>query len=437
MTISLEEECRKPTKKRIVFVNRFYWPDESATSLLLTDLAEHLALDDSNVIIVTSRLRYTSSGDLLSRGEHRKGVNIHRVWTTGFNRRSIAGRMLDFLTFYVFSAVALLRLVRPGDVVVAKTDPPLIQVTAWIVTRIKRAHLINWCQDLFPEIALVLSKGRGSGVWGSVLLRLRNLALKRSEANVTISNEMRRTLLSQGIAKERTHVIRNWPNQAIKPVPKHINALRKAWCMEDNFVIGYSGNLGRAHLPDRVHTLVDELAGFSRLTFLFIGSGHGMTWLRRQCHQQGHQHAVFKPYQPSTSLSASLSVPDVHLISLKNGCQRFLSPSKFYGVLAAGRPVIFLGDANSELAELIHGLEVGIILSPDDVQAWPDLVSDLIHDDDRRARMGINAREACLDQFSPRRSLAAWQHVINGTPATVDSGMLGESQIQFPVETTN
>lgn len=396
----------------MIFINRFYWPDDSATSQLLTDLAEHISLNGTKVTIITSRLRYASSKERLpTKGRH-NGVEICRVWTTGFDRKSLAGRAVDFLTFYIFATFALIRLVQRNDIVVAKTDPPLIQVFAWLATWIKQGRLVNWCQDLFPELIYGVAQKEKGMVLSTALHRLRNFALRRSYVNVTISNEMGKTLAIQGLDKKRIQVIRNWCDPAIMPIASRTNALRKRWQLEDYFVLGYSGNLGRAHLPDMVHLLVDELADIAELRFLFIGSGHGMTWLRQQCQRQGHKHVIFKPYQPRETLSLSLSVPDLHLISLRSGCQNFIAPSKYYGILAAGRPVAFLGDSDCEMAEEVRESQLGITLAADRQETWRDQVLGLIKNKAELATMGNKARQTHETRFASRRSLDAWQRII-------------------------
>ena len=405
-------------ENRVILVNRFYWPDQSATSQLLTDLAEHIAASGTKVVIVTSRLLYSSAKDRLAPIEHHKGVEIRRVWTTGFDRASLAGRALDFLTFYLFASFTLIKIIHRGDMVVAKTDPPLIQVFAWFATWIKRGRLVNWCQDLFPEVIYAVAEQRNKGVIAATLHRLRNFALRRSELNITISNEMSNTLIAQGLDKRRVQVIRNWCDPAIAPISNGANALRQNWRLKDHVVLGYSGNLGRAHIPDKIHLLINELVDITSLRFLFVGSGHGMKWLRQQCHREGHGHVIFKPYQPRESLSLSLSVPDIHLISLRSGCQNFLSPSKYYGILAAGRPIAFLGDRDCELAAEIEQSQFGTILDINHAQTWRNQILGLLENKAALTAMGANARRAYEAQFTARNSLDAWSRVIEHVPTS-------------------
>jgi len=403
-------------KNKVVFVNRFYWPDVSATSQLLTDLAEHLASNGTDVTVITSRLHYASPETKLPPAEQHNGVNICRVRTSAFHRSSLLGRLLDFVTFCVSSTIALIKLVKPNDIVVAKTDPPLIQLFAWIAVGLRRARLVNWCQDLFPEVAFAVMRDDKPSKLSGALSQLRNFALKRSDVTVTVSDEMRQTLISQGVNRDRVIVIKNWCGKDVVPVPKEKNALREEWGLNDDFVIGYSGNLGRAHVPEKIYELVKELANVPKVKLLFIGSGHGMSWLKQRCHDERRDHVIFKPYQPRAELSTSLSLPDLHLMSLKSGCQKYLAPSKFYGILAAGRPVAFLGDRQTDLAKEIDHSGIGITLPIDRPSSWRSVLLSMIGDRAGLIEMGVNARKVYEQRFTPGTSLNAWQSAIETDP---------------------
>jgi colanic acid biosynthesis glycosyl transferase WcaI len=145
---------------RVVFVNRYFYPDESATAQLLSDLAFGLAEHGFDVHVVCSRQLYGAPEAQLPAEEAVRGVVIHRVWTTRFGRRRLLGRALDYVSFYITCAVELLGLLRRRDVVIAKTDPPLISIVAALAARLRGAVLVNWLQDVFPEVASQLAPTR-------------------------------------------------------------------------------------------------------------------------------------------------------------------------------------------------------------------------------------------------------------------------------------
>src|SRR5512140_1118252 len=162
---------------RIIFLNRYFYPDHSATSQMLSDLAFFLAGAGHEVCVVTSRQRYDDAGAVLPARERIDGVEVHRVRTTRFGRDNLVGRAADYATFYLAAGWRLWRIARVGDVVVAKTDPPLISVVASVVARWRRAPLVNWVQDVFPEVAEALGVRALKGPQAALLRWLRNRAL--------------------------------------------------------------------------------------------------------------------------------------------------------------------------------------------------------------------------------------------------------------------
>jgi colanic acid biosynthesis glycosyl transferase WcaI len=400
-------------RARLIAINRFYAPDYSATAQLLTELAEHLAAQGIEVVVVTSRQRYDDAKAALPAWEVHHGVTTRRVWTSSFGRHWLLGRALDYLSFYLAAFVALLRLTRTGDTLLAKTDPPLIAVVAWLAARLRGAELINWCQDLFPEVAAALGLRWAAGPVGRALRRLRNLSLRTARLNVVLCDRMAEHLRAEGIPSDRIAVIPNWADgRLIRPVPPECNPLRREWGLEGRRVIGYSGNLGRAHdLPALQGFIAAMAARDAELVFLFIGGGAGTAALRDWAAAQGlGPRLQFRPYQPSERLAESLSLPDAHLVSLDPACEGLIMPSKLYGVLAAGRPVIVLGDPQGAVAGLVRQLNAGVTWGPggeSDVlqlmeRSWDAAATD-------RLRSTFEA------EFDGVRALQQWQTALNST----------------------
>lgn len=139
-------------RRRVIFVNRFFHPDLSATSQLLTDLVRELPHEDFELHVVCSRQLYANSRTLLPTHEVIDGVHVHRVWSMRFGRDRLLGRGLDYLSFFICSAAELAGCARRRDVIVAMTDPPLIGVCAAVIARRRGAVLINWLQICFPRL---------------------------------------------------------------------------------------------------------------------------------------------------------------------------------------------------------------------------------------------------------------------------------------------
>lgn len=398
---------------KIVFVNRYYAPDHSATSQMLTDLAAALAAAGADVHVVTSRLRYGDASASLPARESIDGVEVHRVWSPSFARGRLGARGLDDLGFSVAASVALFRLVRRGDVVVAKTDPPLVMVPAGWVARRRGARIVNWLQDVFPEVAAELGVKLARGLPGLLLRWLRNRSLRGASANVVVGHRMRDRISALGVDPRNIVVIANWADGAtLRPVAPGANALRAEWGIGDRFVVGYSGNMGRAH---ELATLLDAaalLAARSDIVFLFVGDGVQKSALVHRAAERGLTNVRFEPYQARARLAASLSAADVHVVSLHPGLEGLVVPSKFYGIAAVGRPIVYIGDPDGEIGTIIGAADCGMRVAPGDAAALAASLVALCEEPDRRARLGGNARRTFEARYDKPIAVARWQELL-------------------------
>lgn len=398
---------------KLVFVNRFFHPDLAATSQLLSDLTFALAADGTEVHVVTSRARYDDPKAALATSEIVRRVRVHRVWTTGFGRHRLLGRFFDYLSYHVSAGLALWRIATPGDKVVVMTDPPLMAVAALPAIGTRGALLINWLQDLFPEIAARGGLVSEAGVAMRVLRALRNAALRRAAVNVVVCHHMRDRLFDQGVPSRIVEVVPNWADGArVHPVPAAENPLRAEWGLAGKFVVGHSGNLGRVHEVDTIGQAIEGLAADRDLVFLFIGGGAGYEKLRGRVEARGPANVSFRPYEPRERLHLSLSLPDVHLVSLAPAMEGLAFPSKLYGVLAAGRPALFVGARDAEAAQLLRDADCGIAVEAGQPEQLIEAIRYLKDRPERCREMGSRARAAFERAYDADRAIAHWRRLL-------------------------
>jgi glycosyltransferase involved in cell wall biosynthesis len=436
---------------KIIFLNRFFYPDHSATSQMLSDLAFALAGRGHDVQVITSRLTY--EGDwALSPTESVRNVTISRVPTTAFGRGKLVGRALDYFTFYISAGFRLALDAQAGDVVVVKTDPPMLSVVAGPIARLKGARYINWLQDLFPEIATVLGIG-GSRTqkWAASLLRrLRDTTLHCADSNVVLGERMSARLKKRRVPQERITIIANWADgDMIRPIDRGRNALRQDWNLEDAFVVGYSGNLGRAHSFETFlgavahleahqkartnarrfanagdsawrHSSDKDIPSQHHIRWLFIGGGAQTEKLRAAVRERRYESVMFRPYQSRERLSESLSAPDVHLISLKPSLEGLIVPSKYYGIAAAGRPAIFVGNPEGELARVIRDSKTGFVIRDGDGVGLAKAILELAGNPELAAEQGERARQLFESKYDFAHAITAWENLLCGIFGEID-----------------
>lgn len=408
---------------RVIFINRYFHPDISATSQMLDDLTRRLVREGIEVHVVCSRQLYNYAAAKLAAEDTVAGVQVHRVNTTRFGRARLLGRAFDYLSFYLTATLKLLELVRQGDVLVAKTDPPLISVPAAAVAMWRDAILINWLQDLFPEVVEHLQGSRMPGWLQRYLCRLRDRSLRVAASNVVIGERMKELLLARGVAAEKVQVIENWADgEFVNPLPVEHSALRTRLGLQGKFVIGYSGNLGRAHEFETLLQAAIYLRYETEVVFLMIGGGARMQQLKAAVEQQLLNNFLFLPYQPRKMLADSMAAADVHLACLQPALEGLIVPSKVYGVLAAGRPCIFIGDRDGEVARILRRHGCGHAVTMGDADALLSALWHLKLDVGYRQRLGQRAATVFVERYTADSGADRWLRVLAEVKASTLQG---------------
>ncbi|MBV1929203.1 MAG: glycosyltransferase family 4 protein [Gammaproteobacteria bacterium] len=398
--------------KKIIFVNRFFYPDQSATSQILTDLLRNIdAPVNAELHVITSRSAYLNDAKFAA-SEKLNNIFIHRVWTTNFGRSKLAGRAIDYLSFYLFTFLSLFKLVSKDDIVIAKTDPPVISFVVYIVTSIKKAHLINWLQDLFPDVAGELGVIDAESLLFRILNKIKYASLAAAEVNVVIGEKMGALLAAQGINKNKIEVIRNWSiNENVNYIPKEQNHLINDWGLTDKFVVSYSGNFGWAHEYEPIKRLITDFVG-DDVVFLFIGGGKHYDDLKEYADTSSIRNVIFKPYQDTKDLNYSLSVADLHLVSLNPSLEGLIVPSKFYGIASIGVPMLFLGDNDGEIAQVIKSKKCGFIISPSNYDEIVAVIHEIKNDKDKLTTISKNLTGLYRSEYKPVVAYKKWEEIL-------------------------
>ena len=344
-------------RPRVLVLNQYYWPGVEATAHLLSELCEALA-DEFDVTVVTGMVSDASSP---GRSE-RAGVEIVRVGSTAYDRSKLSLRAVNYLTYLGLSLWEGLK-VDPPDVVLCMTDPPVIADLALVLARRFDVPLVVVSQDVFPEVAVALKRLDNPALVELLRLATR-LYLKRADRVVAIGDTMRERLVGKGAERERIDVIPNWVDTSDLEPKARDNAWAREHGLHDKFVVMHSGNIGHAQDLDTLIRAATFLRDLDDLRIVLIGGGARRDELKELARVLETDRVVFMGYQPREVLADSLSSADVHVVGLAKGLSGYVVPSRLYGVLAVGRPVIAAAEPDSETAQAVERAAAGIVVPP-------------------------------------------------------------------------
>ena len=400
-------------RTRVLFLNRSYWPDGEATGQLLTELTEDLAARfDITVVAGLPNTNPSGEAHRLLRSETRHGVRILRVPHTRLPKGWLPGRAINFVTFLI-AAFFRATFCRRQDIIVAETDPFLLAYLGWALRLRHRARLIVYLQDIHPDVGVAIGRLRETALTKMLRSSL-NAVYRSADRVVVLSRDMSQTLQSTGVAETSLVSIPNWIDTATVRPSEGRNRFR-ATCGagDDTFLVMYSGNLGLTQQLDSVLNAAEALRFRNDVLFVFVGGGSAEAGLREAASQRNLTNVKFFPYQPKASLGESLSAADLHLITVHPAALAYLMPSKFYGILAAARPVLAAVPRETELADIIESNRLGYIVPSGNSDAMAAAIMLAANDRQETREMGLRGRQLAESNFDRKRVTAQFGNLVS------------------------
>lgn len=407
---------------RVLLINQTFYPDVAATAQYGHDLARHLVGCGHEVTAIASRSMYGSAGAVLPADEMVDGIRIVRVGKSVFGKSSIAARVVDFALFYVAASWKAFTLPR-HDVVVCFTTPPFIAIVGWLLRVCRGTRFVYWMMDVYPDVLVAcgVASRRSPLTWS--LDRLNRFCVRRSDRTVVLGRCMRDLLLRKGVPADRLELINVWADPAeFTAADDPTNRYRREWNCGDRLLVMYSGNFGIGHDVATIAAGVIALRDRDDVMFAFVGGGKRKAELLRLLRDAGVTNFVEADYQPRQRLGELLAAADVHLASLLPGAEGVMVPSKLYGVLATGRPVIYVGEPIGEVARAIEESGSGVVTPPGDGPAFAAAVCRLAENRAEARGMGERARESVIRTWGAGRALEQWRALIESLDSAWGSG---------------
>lgn len=350
--------------KKLLFVNQHYAPDIAATGQKLTDLAEYLAGHGHEVTVMCSKGQYLS-GELEAPSEEKlNGVRVIRLGATSFGRTTHLKRLFDYASFYVRVFLKLLTGPR-YDYTIWLTTPPLLCVAGAALHLLRRQAYGIWSMDLHPDAEEALGMIKPDGALSKILHALNNWGYRKADFVVDLGQYMKALIMEKGVAPHKTHTISMWDRfESVTHIAHENNRLRYDLGLQDKFIVMYSGNAGMAHRFDEVLEAMRLLKGHSDIYFLFVGDGPRKTEIIEFTARYQIKNFQYLDYFPRARLSESLSMANLHLLTLRQEMAGIAVPCKLYGIMAVGRPVVMVGPVKSEPASTILAEKMGHVIDP-------------------------------------------------------------------------
>jgi glycosyltransferase involved in cell wall biosynthesis len=342
-------------KHSYVFVTQVYVPDPNATGQHLADVAEELARRGHDVVVYTSNRGYDNPEVFYAPSETRNGVRIRRLPLSHFGKSSIAVRILGGVSF-VGQAIVRAATRRKVDAIVVSTSPPMAPFAAIALRALRGARVKYWVMDINPDQIVALGMARPDAPSVRAFNWLNRKMLAAADDIVVLDRMMADRINRKLDVSAKLTILPPWPAQDPgKLVPHEENPFRAKYVGDDRRVIMYSGNHGPSNPLDTILEAARRLEDDPRLLFMFIGGGIG----KQEIDEAAGRNIISLPYQPRAELRNSLSAADVHIVTVGDAVPGIVHPSKVYGAMAVGRPILLVGPPENHVADIMAEHDIG------------------------------------------------------------------------------
>ena len=389
------------SQAHFVFLNQYYPPDLAPTGVMLRDVAEEMVARGNRVTILCSRGGYSGKGAEEQDSNSSVQVEVVRVPTFRFGRQSLIGKLCDYASFYLFAFLRAFMVKGKPTCYVAMTTPPYLGVLARLVSKFRGAGHAHWVMDLYPDVMVAHGILKEGSFKQLILCSLSRWGFggKRNQGTVSLGPDMAEKIMT-GHGVSLCEVIPLWSGIELDQSTEEMGqSLRTKRGWEEKTVFLYSGNMGLGHRLGEFLCLAKENAQNSKVHFAFYGGGKRRKEVEEVLLQDDCLSIELGDYVPEEQLAGHLLSADVHLASLEPSWDGCMVPSKIQGVMASGRPVIFIGSETCSIGQWILESGGGWVVPPEDVDSLHQAILEA-QDEGERRRRGAAALRFSKKMFS-------------------------------------
>jgi glycosyltransferase involved in cell wall biosynthesis len=377
---------------RILLLNLYYPPDTSATAKMADTVVNALA-KNNQVTVLCGRPSYDPSERRswrLFQTEEKQNVQIVRVGSTDYPRFDMQKRVLNYLSYTLLAIPRA--LFAPCDVIVAMTDPPFEGIVGAFVALLKGKPYFYNIRDMYPDMAVggaIVDPGLLARVWE----KMHRWALRRATKVIVLGEDMRNRIVAKGVSLSQIEIVRDGTEisslepPALQPDQSVISEIRG----DNKFVLLHAGNIGFYGAWETLIAAARQLAE-DGIGLVFVGEGAQQAQLKNRAH--GVSNVRFLPFFAASKISSVLAAADAHLITVKRGLEGVVVPSKMYGILAAGKPIVAVAPPETDVVSLGKQFGFSVVADPDNSDDVAHVIRTLAANPGKVAEMGRAAMAA-------------------------------------------
>lgn len=407
-------------KKKLLIYAHYYYPDVASTGQILAELSEGM-LDAFDITVICVVPSY--SGKIKEKYKKNRiykevynGVNLIRVRVPEFDKKNKISRIKNLLAYFMNSIIATIKLDK-FDYIYSISQPPVLGGTLGVFGKfLKGGKFIYNIQDFNPEQTMAVGYSKNKLIINLAMF-LDKWNCKKSDKVIVVGRDMQETLNERFKNKKVPNnvFINNWIDEKeVYPIVSHeeIDNFKFKYELNDKFIIMYSGNIGLYYDLENIIKVIGKFKDRDDIIFAFVGDGSVKEKIEKYSIQNNLNNVKFIPYQPKEKLKYSLNSADVHWVVNAKGIKGVSVPSKLYGVMAVGKPVLGVLDSGSEARLILEESNCGVCSEPSDYKMIENNINYIINNKEKIKSLGMNGREYLENYLSKNKSIDKYKKNI-------------------------
>ncbi|MFS0620658.1 glycosyltransferase family 4 protein [Priestia megaterium] len=379
----------KTDKKKLLIYAHYYVPDVASTGQILRELAEGM-IDEFDITIVCVVPSYTGKvtdeyKKKMFYKEEINGVKVVRIRVPEFSKSNKLSRIKNILSYFIGAMVATFK-VGKMDYVYSISQPPILGGLLGVWGKwMKRAKYIYNIQDFNPEQTMAVGYSKNKLIL-KAMMWFDKFSCRQADKVIVVGRDMVETLKGRfkGRKVPNHTFINNWIDEKeIYPLSadhEKVVAFKEKYGLQDKFIIMYSGNLGLYYDLENLMNVIEKFKNREDVVFAFVGEGTIREKLVQYKEKNNLQNVTFIPYQNKSDLIYSLNAGDVHWCLNAKGIKGVSVPSKLYGIIAAGKPILGVLDKGSEARLIIEETQCGYVTEPSNYEGIELVIEKILVD---------------------------------------------------------
>ena len=389
-------------KKKLLIYAHYFYPDVASTGQILTELCEGMT-DTFDITVICVVPSYSGTIDekyktkRIYKEEH-NGIKIIRVRVPEFQKSNKISRVKNLLAYFFNSLLATLKIEKQ-DYIYTISQPPILGGVLGVLGKwLKGGKLIYNIQDFNPEQTMAVGYSKNKLLLNTVM-SVDKFSCKKSDKVIVVGRDMQETLRNRFNNKKvpKNVFINNWINEKeIYPLEQNhprIVEFKEKYNLKDKFIIMYSGNIGLYYDLENIIKVIGEFKDREDVVFAFVGDGTVKDKVEAYVNENNLSNVTFIPYQDKADLIYSLNAADIHWVVNAKGIKGVSVPSKLYGVMAAGKPVLGVLDEGSEARLIVEDCNCGVCIEPGNYKEISNNIEYILNNKEEIKALGLNGRQ--------------------------------------------